>query len=730
MAKGDQRILEDEALLLGIEGVQDYAIFLLDGSGRVTTWNRGAQRIKGYRADEIIGQHFSRFYSEEDVNAGKCERELEGATRDGRFEDEGWRVRKDGTRFWANVVITLVRDPQGRPFGFVKVTRDLSERIKADRDRALLQEARESGERTARLQATTAALSRVSTPEQAGEAVMAHGLSVLGAFGGGVYLLSDDGTLLRRLAARSPGPTGSNQYETVPLSAELPLTAAVRRRTALYFENQERLLREFPGLLRGGVAPEVKSAMVLPLLIDERLLGAISLTFVEPRIFTGQERKFADAIAQQCAQAIDRSLLAEFEHRARERSAFLAEASALLASSLNYDKVLESLAKLIVPSLADWCAIEMVEGETTTQVTIAHSDPLKVAWARELRLKHPPDRAQPKGIHRVIQTGTPELYPEVTDELIQKLPANDPYIEVLRNIGIKSALIVPLIAGAKPIGGITLAWAESARRYDRADLRFMLEVGQRAALALENSRLYREAQVAVQVRDEFLAVAGHELRTPLTALLMHVQSLHRSVRPDESAPKLKQRLEKAAASGERLEKLINQMLDVSRITAGRLKLEPEAMSLDELVREVVERSSELATRSRTPITLRLDSQVVGQWDPLRLDQVVTNLVSNAIKYGGGKPIEVEVRRDTEHAVLRVIDHGIGIEPNQQRKIFERFERAVASREYGGFGLGLWIARQIVDTSGGTIQVQSEPGCGATFTVTLPFGPPEQTDGVQ
>lgn len=409
--------------------------------------------------------------------------------------------------------------------------------------------------------------------------------------------------------------------------------------------------------------------------------------------------------------------------RAGERSSFLAEASALLASSLDYETVLENLTRLAVPKLADWCSVEMVEGDDVKHLAVAHTDPEKVHWALELRRKYPPERGRPQGLWQVLRTGRPELYPEITKDLLEQSAVDPAHLEIMRQIGMKSALIVPLIAGGKPLGGITLVWAESGHGYEQADLDLVMEVAHRAALAVENARLYRDLQAAVQARDDFLAIAGHELKTPLAALLIHVQGLERSARDDAGvSPKIKQRLEKAAASGKRLEKLIVEMLDVSRVTAGRLKLEPGPVQLDELVREVVERFGEQAARSGSSIALHLEPGVSGVWDRLRIDQVVTNLVSNALKYGQGKPVGVEARRRGGQAVLRVVDHGIGIQLDQQRKIFERFERAVATREYGGFGLGLWIAREIVEASGGKIEVDSEPDRGATFTVTLPLRP--------
>jgi signal transduction histidine kinase len=220
------------------------------------------------------------------------------------------------------------------------------------------------------------------------------------------------------------------------------------------------------------------------------------------------------------------------------------------------------------------------------------------------------------------------------------------------------------------------------------------------------------------VRDDFLATAGHELRTPLSVMLMQLQSLQRVLRQDPTVS-VTDRLDKAERSGRRLEKLISQLLDVSRIAAGRLSLEAEPFDLAQLVREVVTRFSEAGTTARSPIVVRADAAVHGSWDRNRIDQVITNLISNAVKYGKEQPVEVELWADAESAHLRVTDHGIGIDDEHQTKIFQKFERAVNTREFGGMGLGLWITRQIVEASGGSIEVKSVVGQGATFSIRLP-----------
>jgi signal transduction histidine kinase len=246
------------------------------------------------------------------------------------------------------------------------------------------------------------------------------------------------------------------------------------------------------------------------------------------------------------------------------------------------------------------------------------------------------------------------------------------------------------------------------------------ELGRRAGLALDNARLYREATDAIKVRDDFLSVAGHELKTPLAALMLQVSSLRRLLDRDGACDpaRMAERLDKTSAHGARLDRLIDQLLDVSRLSSGRLRLFREETELGRVTAEAIGRFAEESARVGSPIELQVDGTVRGSWDGERLDQVVTNLLSNALKYGAGKPVLVRVAAVAGGAVLRVEDQGIGIAPEHQVRIFEPFERAVSDHNYGGFGLGLWITRQIVEAHGGQIRVESAPGRGATFVVEL------------
>jgi signal transduction histidine kinase len=284
--------------------------------------------------------------------------------------------------------------------------------------------------------------------------------------------------------------------------------------------------------------------------------------------------------------------------------------------------------------------------------------------------------------------------------------------------------MVPVNARNRRIGAITLNRIKNGARYQQADLLMAQDLARRIAAAIDSSRLHGQVEQAVRARDEFLSIASHELRTPLTPLKIQMQSLMRKLGPSGASEINWEAIAKMMQSShrqiERLSRLIDELLDVSRINVGHLKLTVEPHDLSQIVKNVVGNISTNNSEGTGPIEIDADHPVVGQWDAFRIEQVVTNLLANAIKYGSGKPIKISVSTANNLARLVIQDHGIGIAKQDQTRIFERFERAVSSRHFGGLGLGLFIAKQIVNSHGGSISVESEPGLGSKFTVELPL----------
>jgi signal transduction histidine kinase/CHASE3 domain sensor protein len=439
-------------------------------------------------------------------------------------------------------------------------------------------------------------------------------------------------------------------------------------------------------------------------------------------------------VTRTLASLYDTERLARARAEAAERrSSFLAKASGVLASSLDYRATLASVARLAVPEMGDWCIVDVADAEGRLQrLAVHHADPSKVEVLRTLWELYPEEPKQPYGSGKVFATGEAEVSPEITDEMLHSFARDEPHYAILRDLGFKSYMSLPLSVRGRTIGVLSFAAAESDIRYREEDLEFGRHLARRASLAIDNAGLFREAREAVGARDDFLSIASHELKTPVTTLQLQIQSLLRraEVDPSHAAQASVERLAAADRQVIRLTKLINELLDISRITGKGLELELEPVDLAAVVRDVVARNDEELKRARCQIRLELEPSPSGTWDRMRVEQIVTNFLSNAIKYGAGRPIDIRVDGDENAARLTVRDRGIGIRPEHQARIFQRFERAVSKSDYGGFGLGLWIVRQIVDAHGGEIHVTSAPGQGSAFTVELPRSPksPGSPDG--
>lgn len=484
-----------------VNNIQDYAIVILTPEGNVASWNLGAQRLKGYTQEEILGRHFSTFYRPEDVASGLPERLLKQARLTGRVEHEGWRVRKDGSRFWADAIITASFDERGEVAGYAKVIRDLT-------DRHLVEETLRQSEERFRLLI---------------ESVREYAIFMLDAKG----------------------------------------------RVATWNAGAERL--------KGWRADEIIgkhfSAFYPP---EERQTGK-------------SEKELRDALQE-----------GRFEE----------------------------------------------EG-----------------W-------------------RVRKDGT-------------RFWAN--------------VILSPIFDSAGKLMGFAKVTRDLTER-----------------LRAEEERLrLAQAQEAVRLRDEFLSSVAHELRTPLTAMLLHSDGLTREVGDD----RLRMRAERVRRGAMRLNRLVEDLLDVSRLAAGRFELRPELADLRAIVEEVLEALAPEAKHSNSALHLHGAKSATGVWDAARLEQVIFNLVGNALKYAAGKPIEVVVEEEDERfACVRVEDRGPGIPAEDADRIFGRFERAAPFRHYGGLGLGLYIARHLTEAHGGTLTVSNREGGGASFLMRLPKGTPEDGPG--
>jgi predicted ATPase/signal transduction histidine kinase len=478
------------------------------------------------------------------------------------------------------------------------------------------------------------------------------------------------------------------------------------------------------------VRTQPKSVLCLPILRRTELVG---LLYLENNLITGafsvDHLQFLEIVASQAAISLENASFIEQEHAARgaaeeagKRAALFAEASALFSESLDYKVVLPRFAELVVRSIADWCVVDLIEGDDICRLAQAHADPEKQAVLTELAQHDAIGWDSPMPSVEVMKTGRSLLFPEISEETLRRYTNGDQQRRLFKILGVHTGIVVPLSARAQVLGAIFVAAGSPSRRFSTADLEVVEELARRASIAIDNARLYRQTVEALRLRDEFLTVAAHELRTPITSLALTLDSMNRSAEPESS-----RNIGRALRQGQRLKRLVGELLDVTRLESGHLHISPEQVELGTLARDVVDRFTPELTSAQCSIVIDAELPVFGWWDRSQIEQVLTNLLSNAIKFGPGKQIEISVGREREIARLVVRDHGIGIDPAAQSRLFQRFGRAVSERHYGGLGLGLYICRRIIEAHDGSIRVLSQPGEGATFTVELPCMRPEETE---
>jgi PAS domain S-box-containing protein len=413
-------------------------------------------------------------------------------------------------------------------------------------------------------------------------------------------------------------------------------------------------------------------------------------------------------------------------HRDDDRQRLVANASQLFLRSLDCVPAIRDVATLAASTMCDWCLIGTAipgDGDVPTYgVTIAHQNPALAGVAGQLG-DHLLGSAH---FCDLLANDHKQVAADLSHWAADAWSLDQPAQELLQQLGCGSVMIVPLSVRDHVLGQVVLVSTAPSRRFGAKDWATARDLAQRIALGVENSRLYERAQEAIRARDEFLSIASHELRTPLTPLQIHFQRLLRQPSDDLVAlpERLHRTLERCDRQVRRLEALIDNLLDVSRISSGPLRLQLDQVDLADIVRDVAGRFAEELSAGGCALHIEGDDEVLGRWDRLRLEQVVTNILGNAIKYGNGHPIEIAVNETPEGARLRIRDYGIGIEGQDLSRIFRRFHRAVPSRSYGGLGLGLYITRQIVDAHHGRIEVESTVGQGSEFVVRLPREAPE------
>jgi PAS domain S-box-containing protein len=401
----------------------------------------------------------------------------------------------------------------------------------------------------------------------------------------------------------------------------------------------------------------------------------------------------------------------------QDKLTFLDELSRNLAKSMDYPSRLKILTNFVVPELADWCAIDALEDGTLKNVAIAHVNPKKIRLAKLVKRKYPPDPRSNHGIWNVIHTGKPIFIEHIPEELLISGAHDETHTKLLKNLGLHSLMVLPLIARGNTIGAITLANSEQKKEFTHADFLFAQHIVRRASTLLDNARLYMIAQEEEKRRDHFLGIASHELKNTLAGIKSYTQLLERKLKED---PKNSEYLTRIDINTNRMKRLIDDLIDMTKLRAQKLTLIRNSFEINQLVKEVVE-EIQLTTKTHTLI-FHEGAPVFLSADRMRIRQVVMNLLKNAVKYSkGASKVIVTTKNLDSFMRVSIQDFGTGIRKENQDKIFQLFYRVEEeTSRTNGLGVGLYISNEIIKMHGGTIELKSSLGKGSTFSFLLPI----------
>jgi PAS domain S-box-containing protein len=695
------------------------AIISEDLEGRILSWNRGAERLFGYSAWEMVGRGMSVLIPPD--RADEEQRELQRIACGEAIEPfDTVRLHRDGQTVQVSVSAFPLRDPTGVVIGAAKIARDIRQRVVAEA------ELRTAHQRLLALVGVSRLLIEAPDAADVWRRTVQFADQALAADAYAVWQ-RDDEHQWRMVYARGVSRAFS---ERMVVESRTSLRAdTVLVRPLVVSTVAESTLP--PELVEAYNSEKIRAMVVFPLMLHGEPRGTLVFYYRRPRSFSDVELDTGQALANLAATAL---LSAEARERQREAASradyaahqaqFMSEITRVLSESLDVQQTLATVAAMACPDIADWCTVDLVGDDGSVQrLAVAHVDPGKVELARRLREEYPSNPNAEYSVHHVIRTGRPAMMKRIPVSLLEGAARDASQIDVIRSLSLTSFMCVPIATRTGVAGAITFVTAESQREYTDEDLRFATDVAARASLAIENARAYAAANEAARQKDEFLATLSHELRTPLNAVMGYTRMLRTGeVRPERRA----RSLEAIERNAEALRRLVEEVLDVARITSGKLRITLDGVDPGGALRDAVAAVSPAAQAKGVNLHTSIDEGVWVRGDRDRLQQVFWNVVQNAVKFTpAGGDVHVELRARGDSVIVRIADTGEGINPDQLPHVFQRFHQARGTlvREHGGLGLGLAIVKDLIELHGGSVRAESAgPGCGAAFTITLPALP--------
>jgi PAS domain S-box-containing protein len=707
-------VLDSRHLAAIVDSSAD-AIISEDLHGNILSWNAGAEHLFGYSAAEMTGRNIRALIPAHRLH--EEDQEL-ACIRAGRTLTivETVRLHKDGREIPVAVSVSPVLDADGRIVGGAKIARDLSARVAAE------SQLRDAHTRLLSLVRASRILNDVTDVRQVWRRSVALAQEALAADGYALWRRNDSDewavldavgvseAFAHRVVAAGRMPRGhSRVLERPMLIADvyaIPLLAS---------------------LADTYRAEGIQSMAVFPLLLHGSPQGTLVLYYRSKRVLSELESQTGEALANLVAAAVSTAELYAREREAAARAArkaqqaaFLSDATRVLNESLDYQQTLSAVATLAVPHIADWCAVDMLSsGGLVQRLAVAHVDPAKVTLAQDLYDRYPPDPHAPIGVHHVLRTGEAEMLSRIPHELIERGARDLEHRRLIETLSLTSYMCVPLLTRRGPVGAITFVSAESGREYSVDDLAFAKDVAGRAALAIENALAYKEASEANRLKDDFLAALSHEIRTPLNAVIGYVRMLRDGTIDRQKETRSFEIIERNASA---LQHLVEDILDVSRITTGRLQIESELLDLAVVLDRAVSTVTPAAHAKRIRLDVDAPAEALVRGDAGRLQQVLWNLLQNAVKFSApGGHVKAAITVGAGSVTFTVSDDGEGITPEFLPHVFERFRQERSRQNHRmGLGLGLAIVKELIELHGGRVSAASAgPGRGATFTVSLP-----------
>ncbi len=635
------------------------ALVALDG--RFVRVNRALCEILGYTADELMALTFQAITHPDDVAADVAMSMQLARDEIPRYQRSKRYIRKDGTIVDVMLSVSTLRGHDGVPRYFISEMEDITERKRLEEELRLA-EAKSSG--------------------------------ILSISADAIISVDED----QRITLFNTGAEkifGYTQAEAIGASLDMLVPErfrAVHREHVARFASGRQHARRMGerhstiiGLRKGGEEFPADAAISM---LD---VGGKKVLTVDLRDVTEQ-------------------------NRLEKEQKFLADVGPVLASTLAFEATLTRIAELAVRDLADLCIVEVVlDDEEVRPLKVVARDPSK-AWLCDLLTHLPLDRNGPYLVRPVFETRQSLLMERPTEQEVASFAQSEEHLRALRAAEIRSMVAVPLVSNEKLLGAITFISSTPSRVYGAADVRLAEELARRAALSIDNARLYRAAKRAAQARDNVLGVVAHDLRNPLNNIILHANLLRRGIaaEPGHTPAEVIER------SAKRMNRLIQDLLDVTRMDAGRLSVEPARVAAREIVASSVDAQKQLAASSTVELRLDVTSELPDVFaDRDRLLQVFENLIGNALKFSEpGARIEVGAAPRESEVLFWVKDSGAGIPEEELPHVFERFWQGTKAHRHGA-GLGLPIAKGVIEAHGGRIWVESVPGKGASFFFTIP-----------